>query len=189
MTFILISGMPCVGKTYVCNKLHKIIETDTTFTVKNRKPSTCADNYDFTAHYKKDGKHIVVNSPSDSDMCMEHFAKYLDELAQDGVRPDIVITTIRESDYKEDQMSRMLALLEALANDMPNLEAHYKSVIMGKLVHTPFAPPTLRRNAFVLHLEKQDVDGVPNKNKRIMQYGDGKADKVKAMLDLALGLL
>ena len=36
MTFILISGEMKVGKTHVCNSLHKIIEVDKTFVMRKR---------------------------------------------------------------------------------------------------------------------------------------------------------
>ena len=183
MTFILISGEMNVGKTYLCNKLHQIIDKDKTFTVCNRQGSNCADNYDFLARYEKDGKHIVLNSPSDNDVSMSEFGKYLDSLAADGVRPDIIIATIRQNNNGGFPMSRMLALLDALSNGMPNLENYHKQNIEGV---TSFAPTSLCHNAFVLHLERQDVDGVSNKNKALGQYADGKAETAKQMLDLAI---
>lgn len=186
MTFILISGEPNVGKTYVCNRLHKTIEQESVLTVRDKNP---AGGYDFRAHYEKDGRQIVLNSPSDDDRRMEQFANYLDGLAQNGVRPDIIITTIRETDdidKKAYPMSRMLELLEAFANGIPNLENYYKQNIASI---TSFAPRTLVHNVFVLHLEEQDVDGMPDKNKALAQYADGKAETAKQMLDLALARL
>lgn len=183
MTFILISGEQNVGKTYVCNRLHKTIEQNTVFTVRDKDP---AGGYDFRAHYEKDGRQIVLNSPSDDDRRMEQFANYLDGLAQNGVRPDVVITTIRENNNCGYPMCRMLELLEAFANGTTNLEGYYKQNIASI---TSFAPRTLVHNAFVLHLEKQDVDGVADKNKALAQYADGKAETAKQMLDLALARL
>lgn len=186
MTFILITGEPNRGKTYVCNKLHKIIETDKTFTVNNPQPM---GGFDFMRHYEKDGKCIVLNSPSDDDRRLEQFANYLDGLAQSGVRPDIIITTIRETDdidKKAYPMSHTLALLEAIASGTPNLEGYYKQNIASI---TSFTPTSLVHNAFVLHLEKQNVDGVADKNKALAQYADGKAETAKQMLDLVLARL
>ena len=190
MTFILISGEKNTGKTYVCNKLHKIIETNTNFAVHNRQGSHCADKYDFLAHYEKDGRHIVLNSPSDNDGSMSEFGKYVDSLAADGVRPDIVIATIRQNNNDNDNngqpMSRMLALLDALSNGMPNLENYHKQNIESIM---SFAPTSLCHNAFVLNLENHDVSGVADKNKALAQYADGKAETAKQMLDLALARL
>ncbi|MDE5580804.1 MAG: hypothetical protein K2I95_05225 [Treponemataceae bacterium] len=52
---------------------------------------------DFIAHYEKNGKYIVLNSPSDDDRRMKDFAKYLDGLEAKGVRPDAIVTTFREN--------------------------------------------------------------------------------------------
>lgn len=175
-----------VGKTYVCNKLHQIIDMDKTFAVRDRRGSNWADEYDFLAHYEKDGKHIVLNSPSDNDGSMSEFGKYVDSLAAKGVRPDIIIATIRQNNNDGYPMSRMLALLDALSNGTPNLENYHKQNIESV---TSFAPMSLCHNAFVLHLEQQDVSGVDNKDKALAQYCDGKAETAKQMLDLALARL
>ena len=188
MTFILISGEMSVGKTHVCNRLHKIIDKDETFTVHNRQGSNCADKYDFLAHYEKDGKHIVLNSPSDNDYCMGEFGKYIDSLAANGVRPDIVIATVRQNNNDNNgyPMSRMLALLDALSNGIPNLENYHKQNIERI---TSFAPTSLCHNTFVLNLKKQDVSNVTNKNKMLAQYADGNAETAMQILDLALARL
>ncbi|MDE7140112.1 MAG: hypothetical protein K2O09_05090, partial [Treponemataceae bacterium] len=98
MTFILISGEMNVGKTSVCNKLHSRIAADQSFTVRNAPQNASnMSKIDFIAHYEKNGKHIVLNVPSDDNGRMGQFANCLDGLAQKGVRPDIIITTIREN--------------------------------------------------------------------------------------------
>ncbi|MDE7291613.1 MAG: hypothetical protein K2N58_06160 [Treponemataceae bacterium] len=192
MTFILISGKPDVGKTRVCNRLHGAIGQNGTFKLRYKKSSDVACRDDHIRHYEKDGKHIVVSSASDGDKCMLELAKYLDELAKDGVHPDIIVTTIREEDDTEDTdkkeypMSHMLALLEAIAKKTPNLEAHYTSNIMNKPIHTPFAPSALKHNAFVLHLEKQDKSSVDNEEKVLIPYCDDSADKIKYAIDFIL---
>ena len=190
MTFILISGNMNVGKTYVCNKLHSLIGMDKTFTVHNRQKNNVMERYDFFAHYEKDGRHIVLNSPSGKDSSLIETCQYLDSLVQGGVRPDIVITTIRETDdinKKEYPMRRMLARLEAIANGTTNLKAYCASNIAANPISTPFAPTSLVHNVFVLHLEQQQVSGSKEeKNNALAQYADGKAETAKQMLNLAL---
>lgn len=165
MTFILISGKPNVGKTRVCNRLHGAIKQNGAFRFLSREHTVGADHL---THYEKGGKHIVINSSSDGDERMLEFAKYLDELAKDGVHPDIIVTTIREEDDTEDinkkeyPMSHMLALLEKVAKDTPNLEDYYRQNIMSI---TTFSPTFIKSHAFVLHLEEQDKSGVDNEDK------------------------
>ncbi|MBD5433905.1 MAG: hypothetical protein HDR35_06400 [Treponema sp.] len=187
MTFILVSGKPGVGKTAVCNRLHGMLDQNGTFKLHDRKStSNVACPEDHITHYEKKNKHIVVNTASDGDRCMLEFAKYLDSLAK---MPDIIVTTIRETDDGEDQMSRMLALLEAIGNNTKNLEAYYTSNIMTKPIPTPFAPSALSHNAFVLHLEDQNIQNVPNKVNALKPYWDDNADKVKYAIDFALARL
>lgn len=181
MTFILISGEVHVGKTSVCNKLHSKIAADQLFTVVHNAPpnTSSTSKVDFIARYEKNGKCIVLNTPSDDDRRMEDFAKYLDNLAQNSVRPDVIITTIREDNNGGYLMSRMLELLEAFANGMPNLEYYYKQNIASS---TSFAPRTLGCNAFVLHLKKQNNMNAAALN----QYLDDNTHKLKSVLDLVL---
>ncbi len=147
ITFILISGEPDVGKSRVCNRLHSMLSMNGTFTFLDKMHTASVDHI---RYYEKDGKHIVVNSPSDNDKCMELFAEYLDTLlAQDGVRPDIIITSIRE---KGEPMYHMLALLQAIAEGTTNLEDYYNQKIASKQVHTDFAPTSISHHTFVLHL-------------------------------------
>lgn len=180
MTFILISGSENVGKTHVCNRVHSMLDMNGTFVLRDR---TCTVRPDHITHYEKGGKHIVMNSPSDDDRCMLDFAKYLDSLAKDGVRPEIIITTIRDSG---EPMSRMLALLEKVAGGTANLEDYYKQNIAGKS-SSDLAPASLCHHAFVLHLEKQDFVG--DEVKALKPYWDDNADKVKYALDFALARL
>lgn len=190
MTFILISGRTGVGKTHVCKRLRDMIELNTTFSRLGRQPSQSGNGGDFIAHYEKNGKHIVLNSPSDNDNCMIEFCQFLDGLAKKDVRPDIIITTIRETNRDNDQMSRMLALLDAYANGTQSLAAHYTSVIKAKPIHTPFAPDALSHHAFMLHLEQQPVSGTKEEQeKALAPYWDDNADKAKYALDFALARL
>ena len=190
MTFILISGKTGVGKTHVCNKLHDMIAADPTFTVCDKQTVKRVNSADFMAHYKKGEKHIAHNSASDNDDCMEQFCTYLDGLAKKEVRPDIIITTIRETDVQHDQMSRMLALLDAYASGTTNLAAHYVSGIKTKPIHTPFAPDALSTHAFVLHLERQPLSGSDEEQeKALASYWDKNAETAKQMLDLAIARL
>ena len=196
MTFILISGKPDVGKTCVCNRLHGAIGQNGTFKLRYKKTSDVACREDHIRHYEKDGKHIVVSSASDGDKCMLEFAKYLDELAKDGVHPDIIVTTIREEDDTDDTdkkdypMSHMLALLAAIANKESNLENYYNQNIVGKKpADLALKPMSLRQNAFVLHLEEQDKSGVDNEEKVLIPYCDDNADKIKYAIDFALARL
>lgn len=186
MTFILISGKPGVGKTAVCNRLHGMLDQNGTFKLRYRQPSKVACREDHITHYEKKEKNIVVSTASDGDSCMVEFAKYLDSLAK---MPDIIVTTIREKDDGEDQMSRMLALLDAIGNKTQNLEAYYTSNIMTKPIPTPFAPSALRHNVFVLHLEKQNIEHEPDKTKALKPYWDDNADKIKYAIDFALAHL
>ena len=190
MTFILISGKPNVGKTRVCNRLHGAIGQNGAFRFLSRENTVGADHL---THYEKGGKHIVINSSSDGDERMLEFAKYLDELAKDGVHPDIIVTTIREEDNTDDinkkeyPMSHMLALLAAIANEESNLENYYNQNIVGKKpADLALKPMSLRQNAFVLHLEKQVKYGVDNEEKVLIPYCDDNADKIKYAIDFAL---
>ncbi|MDE6349634.1 MAG: hypothetical protein K2K67_01345 [Treponemataceae bacterium] len=132
----------------------------------------------------------MLNSPSDSNNCMIEFCQFLDGLAKKKVRPDIIITTIRETDVQHDQMSHMLALLDAYANGTQSLAAHYTSVIMAKPIHTPFAPNALSHHAFVLHLEQQPVSGTKEEQEKALAlYWDDNADKAKYALDFAIARL
>lgn len=196
MTFILISGKSDVGKTTVCNKLHGMLSMNKAFKFYERKPIEIACREDFIAHYEKNGKHIVINSPSDGDSCMLEFAKYLDDFAQKKVRPEIIITTIREEDEvnkNEYPMSRMLALLQAIADGKKNLEDYYNQNIAGKSPADLAPMPTsIKRPAFVLHLEKQPLDGIENKREEtlaLVSYMDDNADKIKYAIDFALARL
>lgn len=186
MTFIIVSGKSDMGKTAVCNRLHGMLDQNGTFMLHERKPIKVACPEDHITHYEKKDKHIVVNTASDGDKCMLEFAKYLDGLVAKDMRPDIIVTTIREKDDGEDQMSRMLALLEAIGNGTQNLEAYYTSDIMTKPIPTPFAPSALSHNAFVLHLEEQDIKDVDNEIKVLKPYWDDSADKLKYAIDFAL---
>ena len=187
MIFILISGKTGVGKTHVCKKVSDLLNQDATFAKLGWQPSQSGNWGDFIAHYEKDRKHIVLNSPSDSDKCMIELCQFLDGLAKKEVRPDIIITTIRETDVHHNQMSRMLALLEAAANNTQNLVAHFNNNIANI---TSFAPTALSNHAFVLQLEKQQVSGSDEEQaKALALYWDENADKVKYMLDFALARL
>lgn len=187
MTFILISGKPDVGKTRVCNRLHGALGMNGTFILRDRQPSKVACPEDYITHYEKGDKHIVINSPSDGDKCMLEFAQYLDNLAQKGVLPDIIVTTIRENDdinEKEYPMSHMLALLDAIADGKSNLVSHYNQNIANI---TTFAPTAIKCHAFVLHLEEQtDVKNADDKTKALIPYCDDNADKLKYIIDFAL---
>ncbi|MDE7228250.1 MAG: hypothetical protein K2N31_08000, partial [Treponemataceae bacterium] len=93
--------------------------------------------------------------------------------------PDVIITTIRESGVP---MSRMLALLEAIANGTQNLESHFNQHIATV---TSFAPTSIKSHAFVLHLERDT-----GKNAAALErYWDDNADKAKYALDFALARL
>lgn len=188
MTFILISGESNVGKTRVCNRLHGALKQNGTFILRDRQPSKVACPEDHITHYEKGDKHIVINSPSDGDKCMLEFAQYLDNLAQKGVSPDIIVTTIRENDdinEKEYPMSHMLALLDAIADGKSNLVSHYNQNIAGKSPDE-LAPTAIKCHAFVLHLEKQVIDDADNETKALISYCDDNADKLKYMIDFAL---
>lgn len=187
MTFILVSGKSGVGKTAVCNRLHGMLDQNGTFTMRYERSSDVACREDHIRLYEKDKKHIVVSSASDGDKCMLEFAKYLDSLAK---KPDIIVTTIREKDdIKEEEypMSRMFALLDAIADGTTNLENYYNQKIAGKkpLEFAP-KPTSLMHNAFVLHLEKQNIDGVDNEIKVLKPYWDYNADKIRYAIDFAL---
>ena len=190
MTFILISGKPGVGKTAVCNRLHGMLDQNGTFKLRYRQPSKVACREDHITHYEKKEKNIVVSTASDGDSCMVEFAKYLDSLAK---MPDIIVTTIRENDdvkAAEYPMSRMLALLDAIADGTKNLENHYNQNIAGKLP-ADLAPMPMRlsHNAFVLHLEKQNIGDVDNEIKVLKTFWDDNADKIKYAIDFALARL
>ena len=186
MTFILISGIMNVGKTIVCKKVSDLLNQDATFSLLDWQPSK--NNGDFIAHYKKGEKHIVLNSPSDDDDRMTDLCQYLDGLA---VRPDIIITTIRETDVKNKQMRKMLALLEAAAKNTKNLVAHFNnSIVPNALSNQAFTPKALNNHAFLLHLEKKQVSGSDEEQaKALAPYWDENADIVKDMLDFALARL
>ena len=188
MTFILISGKTGVGKTHVCKKVRDLLDLNSTFSPLGRQPSQSGNWGDFIAHYEKGGNHIVLNSPSDTDKCMIDLCQFLDGLA---VRPDIIITTIRETDVHHYQMRKMLALLEAAANNTQNLVAHFNnSIVPNALSNQAFTPTALSNHAFVLHLERQQVSGSDEEQaKALALYWDENADKVKYMLDFALARL
>ena len=189
MTFILISGERNAGKTRVCNRVYRMLKADPSFAHIDYT-TNLASVVDLMAHFEKGGKHIVMNAASDNDDCMEQFCTYLDGLAKKAVRPDIIITTIRETDVQHDQMSRMLALLDAYASGTANLAAHYVSGIKQKPIHTPFAPDALSTHAFVLHLEKQPVSGTEEEQEQALApHWDKNADIAKQMLDLAIARL
>ena len=188
MIFILISGKPGVGKTHVCEKVRDLLDLNSTFAPLSRQPSQNGNGGDFIAHYEKGGKHIVLNSPSDNNGCMIDLCQFLDGLA---VRPDIIITTIRERDLKDKLIRKMLALLEAVAKNKKNLVAHFKnSIVPNALSNQAFTPKALNNHAFLLHLEKQQVSGSDEEQaKALALYWDENADIVKYMLDFALARL
>lgn len=98
MTFILIVGDMNVGKTHVCNKLHSKIAEDQSFKVLDDPQNVSnMSKIDFIAHYEKNGKYIVLNSPYDDNRRMAELSKYLGGLAAKGVRPDAIVTTVREN--------------------------------------------------------------------------------------------
>ncbi len=84
----------------------------------------------------------------------------------------------------------MLALLDAIADKTINLENYYNQNIAGKSP-TDLAPmpASIRHQAFVLHLEYQNVNGVANKNIALKPYWDDNADKIKYAIDFALARL
>lgn len=188
MTFILISGKPGVGKTHVCEKVRDLLKQDATFSLLGWQPSQSGNRGDFIAHYEKGGKHIVLNSPSDNNGCMTDLCQFLDGLA---VRPDIIITTIRERDLKDKLIRKMLALLEAVAKNKKNLVAHFNnSIVPNALSNQVFTPKALNNHAFLLHLEKQPKKGSNEEwTKALALYWDENADIVKCMLDFALARL
>ena len=168
--FILISGQTNVGKSNVCEKLHDLIYNDPNYTTidkQNRRNRNPRNVVDFIAHYEKNGKHIVLNSASDDDRCMERLARYIDGL---GARPDIIITSIRETGAP---LCRMLALLEAIANGTNQLAQHYTQNIANA------TPTTLIRNISLLHLTRQTASG-----NALAQYWRDNADDAKRELDL-----
>ncbi len=182
MTFILISGKTNVGKTSVCNKLHEIIIDDGEFTVRDKNDDQFGGKDDFIAHYNKGRRHIVLNSISDDDWCMLKFAQYLDSLTQNGTHPEIIATTIRETDNKNDQMSHMLGLLEAFASGKKRLENYYTQNIDSI---TSFVQKNHTHHVFVLHLEEKK-----NKNDAALErYWNYSAETAKQMLDLAVDRL
>ncbi|MBD5435543.1 MAG: hypothetical protein HDR36_03365 [Treponema sp.] len=170
--FILISGQTNVGKSNVCEKLHDLIYNDPNYTTidkqnkRNRNPKNVVD---FIAHYKnKNNNHyVVLNSASDNDNCMERLARYIDGL---GARPDIIITSIRETGAP---LCRMLALLEAIENGTKQLAQHYTQNIANA------TPTTLIRNVSLLHLTRQTASG-----NALAQYWSDNADDAKRELDL-----
>ena len=191
MTFILISGERIVVKTTVCNKLYDRIAADLSFTMHKKQDNLQhADRSDFFTYYEKDDKNIVLNTPSDSNSSMIETCQYLDSLAQNGVRPDIIITTIREADNISKRaypMSRMLALLDAIGKGTKNLESHFNQNIASI---TSFTPTSLVHHAFVLYLEKQANGKTEYDAKMILdRYWNYKAETAKQMLDLALAHL
>lgn len=179
MTFILISGKTNTGKTQVCERLHDLIEQDPTYATLGGWNIKRPHFVDFIAHYEKNDKYIVLNSISDNDNCMKRLANYLDSLAHQDVRPDILITTIRETDVNNCQMSRMLALLEAIADGTQNLESHFTQNIENA---ASFAPASLGHHAFVLHLEKQGSTNAAS----LGRYWNASAGKVYDLLNFAI---
>ena len=184
MTFILICGEQNSGKTSVCHKLRDMIALNANFT-KCSYPSS-AMSVEVLEHYEKSGRHIVLYSPSDDNDRIKRLATYIDGFGAAaetrGKRPDVIITTIRESGVP---MSRMLALLDAYAKGTTNLAAHYVSSIKAKPIHTPFAPDALSTHAFVLHLERDTGKDAA----ALERYWDDNADKAKYALDFALARL
>lgn len=174
--FILISGASNTGKSSVCEKLHDLIYNDPNYATidkqnkRNRNPKNVVD---FIAHYKKNGKHIVLNSASDDDHCMKALAKYLDDLAATpetkDMLPDVIITTIRETGAP---LCRMLALLEAIENGTKQLAQYYTQNIANA------TPTTLIRNVSLLHLTNQTVSG-----NALAQYWRDNANDAKRELD------
>ena len=184
MTFLLISGRTNTGKTNVCNALHNMIATDPSFKVRNNQ---VLHSPDLLAHYEKGGKHIVLNSRSDEDYSMLDFCQYLDSLTKKKVRPDIIITTIRETNVQRNQMSHMLALLDAIGKGTKKLENYFNQNIAKK---SSFAPTTLSHHAFTLHLKKQALKGsqAPH-NKILKQYWVNSASITEQMLNFAIANL
>ena len=184
MTFMLISGRTNTGKTNVCNELHDMIATDPSFTVHNKQIPYAPDLF---AHYEKGGKHIVLNSWSDCDECMLEFCQYLDSLMKQKVRPDIIITTIRETNLKLNQMSHMIALLDAIGKGTKNLENYFNQNIAKK---SSFAPTPLSHHAFTLHLKKQALKGSQAAHNKILkQYWVNSASITEQMLNFAIANL
>ena len=184
MTFILISGKTNTGKTNICNELHNMIATAPSFKVRNKQ---VLHSPDLLAHYEKGGKHIVLNSRSDEDYSMLDFCHYLDTLMKKEVHPDIIITTIRETNVQRNQMSHMLALLDAIGKGTKKLENYFNQNIARK---SSFAPTTLSHHAFTLHLKKQPLKGSQAAhNKMLKQYWLNNASITKQMLDFAIANL
>lgn len=183
MTFILISGKTGVGKTSVCNKLHELTKKRG-FQVVNSQQSGC----NFIANYSANNKHIVLSSASDDNNSIMALCQYIDNMRNNNIEPDIVITTIRETDNNNYQMSRMLAVLEEIAKGTPNLATYFNNNIAGQT--TPFLLKSLSHHAFVLHLEKQnDANGEELKDDNdpaLDKYWKDSAETVKAVLDIAL---
>lgn len=181
MTFILICGEQNSGKTSVCHKLRDMIALNANFT-KCSYPSS-AMSVEVLEHYEKGGRHVVLYSPSDDNDRIKRLATYIDDFAAAAEtkdrRPDVIITTIRESGVP---MSRMLALLEAIANGTQNLESHFEQHIATV---TSFAPAAIKTHAFVLHLERDTGKDAA----ALEQYWDDNADKAKYALDFALARL
>ena len=181
MTFILICGEQNSGKTSVCHKLRDMIELNANF-AKCSYPSS-AMSVEVLEHYEKGGRHIVLYSPSDDNDRIKRLATYIDDFAAAAEtkdrRPDVIITTIRESGVP---MSRMLALIEAIANNTQNLESHFEQHIATV---TSFAPTSIKTHAFVLHLERDTGKDAA----ALEQYWDDNADKAKYALDFALARL
>lgn len=172
MTFILISGKTGVGKTSVCNKLHELMQNQG-FQVVNSQQSGC----NFIADYSANNKHIVLSSASDDNNSIMALCQYIDNMK---IKPDIIITAIRETDNKNYQMSRMLAVLEEIAKGTPNLATYFNNNIAGQT--TPFLLKSLSHHAFVLHLEKQnDANG-----EELDKYWEYNAETVMKMFDIAL---
>lgn len=171
MTFILISGKTGVGKTSVCNKLHELMKKRG-FQVVNSQQSGC----NFIADYSANNKHIVLSSASDDNNSIMALCQYIDNMK---IKPDIIITAIRETDNKNYQMSRMLAVLEEIAKGTQDLEAYFNAHIVK---FTSFEPTGLSHHAFVLHLEKQnDANG-----EELDKYWEYNAETVMKMFDIAL---
>ena len=158
--------------------------TDPSFTVHGKLVLYAPDLF---AHYEKGGKHIVLNSLSDDDNCMYEFCTYLDSLTKQKVRPDIIITTIRDTNLKLNQMSHMLALLDAIGKGTKKLANYFDQNITKK---SSFAPTTLSHHAFTLHLKKQPLKGSQAAhNKMLKQYWLNNASITKQMLDFAIANL
>lgn len=170
MTFILISGDPNTGKTNVCKKLRDMLDNDPSFG-KPTYPKRSMRS-EVLKHYEKNGKLIVLNSAADDNDHIKRLAEFIDDLVANNMRPDIIITAIRENGI---QKSRMLALLEEAAKGTGNLAQYYNQNIANI---TSFALKSLGSHAFMLHLTNQTASG-----NALAQYWRDNANDAKRELD------